>query len=262
MASEALIGIGEVRHTRLRPRRHAFCHAAYFLLLPMRGGFATHRWLARNAFAPLSFFDADHGDGRRHGLDWLEQLLAGEGIDDADGEVWLQCFPRVLGYVFKPVSFWFCHRRDGALRCVVAEVNNTFGERHAYLLDLARPLRWGETVQARKVFHVSPFCGVSGDYRFRFLRSAEGGRERIVIRIDYDDGDGALLQTSVSGRLLPADARNVRRAFLRMPLMTLAVIARIHWHALRLWLKRVPLHRKPAAPERFVTSGAQALDTK
>jgi hypothetical protein len=86
----------------------------------------------------LRFHDADHGDGatpRKAALAWLETLLQAEGITDADGEIWLQCYPRVLGYSFKPVSFWYCHRTDGSLRAIVAEVNNTFGERHAYLLD-------------------------------------------------------------------------------------------------------------------------------
>ncbi|MDE2047501.1 MAG: DUF1365 domain-containing protein [Betaproteobacteria bacterium] len=257
---QALLGVGDVLHTRVAPRVNAFRYGVYFLLLPMRSGFASTRWLGHNRAAPLSFHDGDHGDGQRTGLDWVEQLLRGEGIDDADGEIWLQCFPRVLGYVFKPVSFWFCHRADGSLRCVVAEVNNTFGERHAYLLDLHRPLRWGETLQARKVFHVSPFCEVSGDYRFRFLRTRQGDVERLVIRIDYSDANGPLLQTSISGSLQPATDAAVRRAFWRMPLMTFGVIARIHLQAVRLWFKRVPFHRKPAAPGAFVTRDATALD--
>jgi uncharacterized protein len=204
--------------------------------------------LARNRFGLLSFHDRDHGDGRGDALAWIEELLAAEGIADADGEVWLQCYPRVLGYVFKPVSFWYCHRADGSLAAVVAEVNNTFGERHCYLL--AGPeLAWGRELSARKVFHVSPFCDVQGQYRFRFLRTAD----RTVARIDHDDDQGPLLLTSVSGTLQPLSAAAQRRAFFGMPLMTLGVIARIHWQALRLWRKRVPFFRKPEPPQRFVT---------
>jgi hypothetical protein len=98
--------------------------------------------LARNRFGLLSFHDRDHGDGRADALAWIDELLASEGVADADGEVWLHTYPRVLGYVFKPVSFWYCHRADGTLAAVVAEVNNTFGERHCYLLD-EPGLAWG-----------------------------------------------------------------------------------------------------------------------
>ena len=150
------------------------------------------------ASACMSFHDRDHGDGRADALAWLDELLAAEGVHDADGEVWLHTYPRVLGYVFKPVSFWYCHRSDGSLAAVVAEVNNTFGERHCYLLD-GPELAFGRELTARKVFHVSPFCQVQGQYRFRFMRTAE----RTVARVDHDDDAGALLQTSVSGQLQP-----------------------------------------------------------
>ena len=156
-ASVAQIGFGQVRHTRVRPRRHAFAYDTFFLLLPMRrlGDPAARGGLAVNRRGALSFHDRDHGDGRGPeaggALAWLDALLASEGITDADGEVWLHTFPRVLGYVFKPVSFWYCHRADGPLRAIVVEVNNTFGERHCYLLDQPR---YGLEMQAEKCFHV------------------------------------------------------------------------------------------------------------
>lgn len=259
MHSDAYIAHGSVIHRREKPRSNAFRYPVYFLMLPMRSGFATSRWFTRNRFGLLSFYDRDHGDGNSHGLAWIEQLLAWQGIDDADGEIWLQCFPRVLGYVFKPVSFWFCHRRDGALRCVVAEVNNTFGERHVYLLDMGRTLRWGEDFLASKAFHVSPFFDVQGDYRFRFLRTpaGEGLAGRLVIRIDYEDAGQRLLHTSVSGALEPLTASAALRAFLRNPLMTLMVVGRIHWQALRLWLKRAGFRSKPHTPLNNTTRALQ-----
>ncbi|MBI2769294.1 MAG: DUF1365 domain-containing protein [Burkholderiales bacterium] len=245
----ALIGFGQVRHTRVRPARNAFAYPTYFLFLPLR---RLHREgsgaLAHNRRGALSFFDRDHGDGRDNALEWLDELLAGNGVPDADGEAWLHCYPRVLGYTFKPVSFWYCHRADGSLRAIVVEVNNTFGERHCYLLDA--PV-FGAELHAGKAFHVSPFCKVEGAYRFRFM--VDGTRSRTVARIDYDDADGLLLQTSVSGALEPATAAALRRALWRHPAMTLGVIARIHWQALRLWAKRVRFFSKPATPDSLVT---------
>lgn len=250
-----LIGIGQVRHTRLRPACHAFAYPTFFLLLPLRSlrahGDGT---LALNHAGWISFHDADHGDGRgpQQGgaLGWMEHLLAEQGIHDADGEIWLHCLPRVLGYAFKPVSFWYCHRADGTLRAIVAEVNNTFGERHCYLLEQPR---YGAELRASKVFHVSPFCRVEGEYAFRFLRTGPGGQDRTVVRVDLRDAAGTLLLTSVSGVLQPLTRASVRQALWGQPLMTLALIARIHWQALRLWLKRVPFFRKPAPPAQFVT---------
>ena len=252
----ALLGIGEVRHRRLRPVPHAFVHPTWFLLLPMRRLRACPEpLLRRNRFGLVSFHDADHGDGRADSLAWLDALLAGEGVADAAGEIWLQCYPRVLGFTFKPVSFWYCHRADGTLAAVVAEVNNTFGERHCYLLA-GSDVGYGRALRARKAFHVSPFCAVAGDYRFRFLRTDLGGTaasERIVARIDHHDEGGALLETSVCGTLGRLDRRRLLGALAALPLLTFGIVARIHWQALRLWCKRVPWRRKPEAPPSFVT---------
>jgi DUF1365 family protein len=253
VAAQPLIGFGEVRHTRLKPVHHAFAYDTYFLLLPMRamqtGGPGA---LARNRWAPLSFFDADHGDGRGPAqggaLAWLTELLAAEGIDGVDGEVWLHCYPRVLGYTFKPVSFWYCHSANGTLRAIVVEVNNTFGERHCYLLDSPR---FGVELRAAKVLHVSPFCPVEGGYRFRFMVTPD--RRRTVARVDFDDATGPLIETSVSGALEPLTVQSVRRALWRYPAMTLGVMLRIHWQAFQLFLKKAPFFGKPKRPTSFTT---------
>ncbi len=208
-----LLGMGLVRHRRLRPQVNAFQYPTYFLMLPMRTlRQAPSADLARNRFSWLSFHDRDHGDSGPDALAWVDGLLAAEGIHDATGEAWLHTYPRVLGYTFKPVSFWYCHRADGTLAAVVVEVNNTFGERHCYLL--AGPeLGWGREMRAGKVFHVSPFCQVQGSYRFRFMRTAD----RTVARVDHDDAQGPLLETSVSGTLQPLTPRRARAAFFGVP---------------------------------------------
>ena len=250
-AVQPLLGMGQVRHTRLRPARHGFAYGTFFVLLPMRA-LAAHgdAALAYNRPGWLSFHDVDHGDGRRAeqggALGWLLEVLQQHGIDDADGEIWLHTYPRVLGYTFKPVSFWYCHRQNGSLRAIVVEVNNTFGERHCYLLDQPR---WGVEQTAAKVFHVSPFCNIEGRYRFRFLRTDT----HTVVRIEHDDDQGPLILTSVSGQLQTATRAAQRQALWRYPLMTAMVVVRIHWHALQLWLKRVRFFTKPHPPRDFVT---------
>lgn len=277
VSAPAQIGLGEVRHARHRPTRHAFRYPAYFLRLPMRrldAALAGQRLLSHNRYNLMSFYDADHGDasgrdaasGSERLLAWIANILEREGISDARGEIWLHTFPRVLGYAFKPVSFWFCHRDDGALRAIVCEINNTFGERHCYLLAHrdGRPIANGEELVAAKVFHVSPFCAVSGSYRFRFLRSRASGRERTVARIElHDDAHddaldahdaadgqaaGPVISTSLSGILRPATNRALLWAFAGNPLFSFGVIARIHWQAVRLWAKRTPFCSKPAPP--------------
>ena len=253
-ATGAQIAIGAVRHARLRPTAHRFEVATYFLLLPLRSlRTQPDPALARNRFGLLAFHDRDHGDGRNDCLAWLDEQLAREGVQGADGEVWLQTYPRVLGYAFKPVSFWYCQRVDGSLAAVVVEVNNTFGERHCYLL-CGPDLAWGREQRAAKVFHVSPFCAVDGEYRFRFMTTAGNSTpSRIVARIDYDDEQGALINTSVSGCLQALDAQAVRKAMLSYGAMTLAVIGRIHWQAVKLFFKRVPFFSKPSPPKVLVT---------
>lgn len=246
--NQPFIGFGEVRHARLRPVAHAFAYPTLFLLLPMRtlatipGACGA---LAHNRAGALSFHDRDHGDGRPSALEWLDELLANSGIADATGEAWLHCYPRVWGYTFKPVSFWYCHGPDGTLRAIVVEVNNTFGERHCYVLD--QPA-WGQEVTASKTFHVSPFCRVEGLYRFRFLLSLAS--LRTVVRIEHDDAQGPLLRTSVSGALQPATRAALLGAVLRFPLLTLGIFARIRWQALRLWLARVPFNPYRPSPRR------------
>jgi DUF1365 family protein len=269
-ASKALIGFGQVRHTRQRPKRHAFAYPTYFLMLPLRSlkqAAAKDTGWAINRAGPLSFFECDHGDGRAPqqggAVAWLDELLQREGIHDATGELWLHTYPRVLGYTFKPVSFWYCHRalddQGGALRAIVVEVNNTFGERHCYLLDAPH---YGVEQRATKVFHVSPFNPVEGHYRFRFMRTVLGEQERTVARIDYYSSDSselatssntALLQTSVSGTLQAITPAVLRLALWRYPAMTLSVLLHIHTQALRLWLRGVPFFRKPSPPTAFVS---------
>jgi len=253
MSSAAQLFFGQVGHRRWRPARHQFVYPVYFCLLPLTAIEAVGSALfSVNRFNLFSFHFADHGarDGSPP-LPWIRDLLSRHHIV-ADGEIYLQCFPRVLGFVFNPVSFWFCERRSGDLAAVLAEVSNTFGEHHHYLLAHAdgRNIADGEVLERDKVFHVSPFMAVAGHYRFRFR--AKAGRADApawrLATIDHADAAGDLLHTALSGRARPLASGPLLRAFLGYPLLTLAVVVRIHWQALRLWLKRVPFHSKPEPP--------------
>jgi DUF1365 family protein len=244
----AQLFFGTVMHSRLRPRRNRFVYRVFFVRFRIdeveslrRALFSVDGW---NLF---SFHRRDHGP--RDGSDlsaWVRGLLAREGINGADGDIWLQAFPRMLGYVFNPVSFWLCRDRDARLRAVLCEVNNTFNEHHYYLVAHAdgRPIEPGDRLAARKVFHVSPFCAVDGDYEFRF----DVAGNACDLRIDHYDAAGRLLATGVRGAAKALSTRNLLRAFVLYPWMTLGVIVRIHYQALRLWLKGVPHHSKPLPP--------------
>jgi uncharacterized protein len=246
--SRALLYTGEVMHRRFAPAVHAFRHSVFFLRLRIDGPPPELPALcSHNRWNLCAFHDADHGPRDGRPLEpWIRSLLADHGLACADGAIWLQCFPRVLGYVFNPVSFWLCHDRQGALRAVLAAVNNTFGEHHNYLLahEDARPIAAGDWLTARKVFHVSPFFPVSGAYRFRF---ADAGA-RSSFRIDYEDAQGHRLVTSVGGKAAQLTGAALASALLRHPALTFGVMLRIHYHALRLWLKRVPFFSKPLPP--------------
>ena len=243
---------GTVMHARFAARQspaaHAFVYPLFFLALPLsRLDQAGNAWFGIERARPASLRFRDHG--ARDGSPpepWIRRLLAAEGITAADGEVVLQTYPRLCGFVFNPVSFWFCHDRGGALRAVLAEVRNTFGDHHNYLIAHAdqRPISAADRLRARKLFHVSPFFPVDGDYLFRF--EIDGARRRV--EIDYWLAGERVLATAVEGHALPLDALTMRRALLRQPLLTLGVVWRIHWQALRLWAKRAVFHSRPTPP--------------
>ena len=247
--------VGRVFHKRLRPVEHQFSYGVFFLRLPLSQlKELGNRWLSKDSFNLLSFSTRDYGPRDGSSLEiWMRELLRREGIDSANGEIVLQTFPRLLGYVFNPISVWYCFDRGGLLRAALAEVRNTFGEHHNYLVAHSdqRPIAAGDWLTSRKVFHVSPFCEVKGHYRFRFEQVAG----RAFAQIDYYDGNDVtaddadkLIVTTMHGVAEPLTSRAALRAFLGHPLMTFGVVARIHWHALKLWLKHVPLFTKPDPP--------------
>ncbi len=234
---------GEVIHTRREPTHHRFRANVVVFQLPlvsMAAQQATGGWawgLDRTAL--LQVKTRDHGDGRPL-LDWARSQLQAAGIRGVDGEIWLSCLPRCLGYAFKPVSFWFCENRGGDTVAVIAEVNNTFGERHAYVLDCGSGYRPGQTLGHDKDFYVSPFFPAKGRYQFRFRHESDAHGAALA-RIEVMGPRGPTLVTSISGRTQALTQRSACAAWAMHPFQSLWVIALIHWHGLRLWVKRVPL---------------------
>lgn len=244
---------GDVMHHRTRPAEHSLSYPVFCLRLPLSSlPRLPALGLPVNRFGWVAFHERDHG--RRDGSSleaWVCGILREHDVA-ADGEIELVCFPRMFGYAFKPVSFWLCHDAAGAIRAVVAEVHNTFGEAHNYLLANAdrSPLRTGQTFSAPKVFHVSPFLDVSGSYEFRF----HFGPGRWLARIDYLDPAGVtLLTTSLTGAAMPLTRATLRSVRWQFPLQAFGTIARIHWNAFLLWCKAVPYFSKPNPPPKETT---------
>ena len=160
----------------------------------------------------------------------MRDVLAHAGIP-ADGPIWLQTIPRIFGYAFNPVSFWYCYDRAGGLRALYADVRNTFGAHHGYLLSAMchAPIEADTVLVCRKAFHVSPFCDIVGDYAFRVRQCGD----HLSVAIDYRDDDGLLLRTAIGMRSAPLTAARAWRALARQPLNAINVVIRIHWQALR-----------------------------
>ncbi|TAL81696.1 MAG: DUF1365 domain-containing protein [Candidimonas sp.] len=235
-------------HERLRPKRNRFVYPVFSVRINLDRLQELNRWwFSVDRWGLMGIRTRDYGacDGSDLAI-WIRRQLAEAGVQ-ANGEMWLQTFPRVFGYVFNPVSFWYCHDRDGGLRALLAEVTSTFGERHRYLLTAPEGavITDATTLECRKQLHVSPFFRVEGHYQFRLRDTADTS----FVGIDYFDAAGLVLRTSVAGRKTALNRQTVLRAVTRQPLMTFSIIARIYWQALRLWLRKVPFFSKPQRSE-------------
>jgi hypothetical protein len=209
----------KIFHERMRPRHNRFSYGALYCLVPLGELSARRRGpVALNRFGLFSIREGDYGEPGETPAIHIQKILDEHRLVEADGEVRLMTLPLVLGYGFNPASFWLCHDLGGALRAVVAEVNNTFGERHSYLCrhDDHRVIEGGDCIRARKAFHVSPFL-------------------------------------AVEGRLMPLTRGTLWATLLSNPLYPVKVIGLIHYQAVKLFLKGLRHFRKPPPPRARVS---------
>lgn len=245
--------VGKVSHKRLRPRRHALTYRVFALFLDLEELEALDRrlWLfSVDAFNLFSIRRKDYGDAPAEGLrNELLAILRDEGIDLGEGRISLLTMPRILGYAFNPLSIFFCHTPDDRLCAILYQVNNTFGQRHTYL---AQEENWKEGFrnhEGRKCFYVSPFLGMGLTYRFRIRAPGD----EFSLAIETRDECGPILLATQNLRRGPLTDRSLLRVFLTHPFVTAKVVAGIHFEALLLWIKGVPLHSRPPPPARAIS---------
>ncbi len=207
-----------------------------------------------NRFSLFSFYDRDHGLSTNTPLrPWIEAELKKADIDIDGGPIRLLCYPRMLGYTFNPLSVYFCYHRNGKLAAILHQVTNTFHQRHSYLFPVnAQDVKEGDDLEKHacvKEMYVSPFIDMGMTYNFKIKPPTDD----IAIAIQENDAEGPLLYASFAGKKHPFSSAGLWNLFFKYPLMTLKVIGGIHWEALLLWIKGVPLVHRPAPPPQPVT---------
>lgn len=255
-ATASGIYTGKVAHCRLRPRQHSLKYRVFMLLIDLdeaAGLTGRLKWLARGKFGLMSLNLSDFGD--RSGTPLraqIERSLAEANIPGG-GPIRLLTMPRILGYGFNPLSVFFCHDREGRLSAILYEVSNTFGQRHSYLIPVVTS---GRAIRqsVAKQFHVSPFMDMDLSYRFSVIPPGGADDEIAGVSITVEDGEGPMLLTSFFGERAPLTDRNLMRTWITHPLLTLKVIAGIHWEAILLILKGLRL-RPGRVPDTPVTVG-------
>ncbi len=243
---------GRVSHTRLAPFPHRFEYRVYYGLFDIDELERLDRELrlfSLDRFNLFSFQSGKHGPDTGSSLrNWVDELLGESGIVLDGGPVRLLAFPRVLGYVFDPISIWYCYGPDDDLRAVIHEVRNTFGDKHWYVvpIDTTADLRHGFD----KSLHVSPFNPMNQRYEFTVNQPAE----RLTVGIAQSNASGVMFRAGLRLRRLPLTDRNLLRLFITHPLVTFKAVGAIHWEALRLSIKGARFHKRPEPRSRNVTA--------
>jgi DUF1365 family protein len=242
---------GETYHGRRGGVKNAFRYSIDYVLMDAEADVETPGFFSRNAGNLMSVQDSDHGGPPKvgKGAAWVREVLAAYDIEDT-ARIELLAQPRLLGHVFNPVSFWLCYDETQILRTVIAEVSNTFGDRHSYLCrhDDGHAITKDDTLAAQKLMHVSPFQPIEGGYVFRFDIQPDS----IGIWIDYSRGNGGLIAT-LTGARKPISNTSIIKAALRRPFGSRRVLTLIHWQAVKLWWKKATFRSRPEPPENEVS---------
>jgi DUF1365 family protein len=245
---------GLVRHIRHQPVRHRFAYRVFSCLLDLDELLVIDRRLrlfSYNRFGLFSFFDRDHGKRDGSALrPWIETLMVQKGIKETIGAIRILCFPRILGFVFNPLSIFWIHDQSGSLIAIVYEVKNTFGDQHCYVHAVSPQANAPITHSRDKVFFVSPFIDMKAQYRFRVR--PPGDDLSILIR-ELDGQHQELLTATLVGTREGMTDKSLAAAFFRYPLMTVKVVLAIHWEAFRLWRKGVRFLGYSAPPPKDVS---------
>ncbi len=245
--------VGHTTHSRLKPRPHRFTYGVFQILIDIDRideAVAGLRCFGRGRFGLFSFADRDHGARTDTPLrPWVEEKLREGGIAAGAHTIRLLCFPRILGFVFNPLSIFFIHAADGRLEAVIYEVNNTVGQSHAYVVPATGAAK--ERQSADKCFYVSPFYKVEGGYRFKLTTPADTFHLTIAKQVD-GAVDFTASQTAERRELTDAA---LLKLFFAMPLMTLGVVVAIHFEALRLLLKGAVFGASPQGPKTSFSVG-------
>ena len=237
---------GHTFHGRKGDVDNAFRYGIDYVLCDAEAEIATPMLFGRNKAGVTSLQDSDHGGAPKQGSGaaWVRAVLAEHGVTGVH-RIELLAQPRVLGHVFNPVSFWLCHNEAEHLCVVIAEVTNTYGDRHCYLChhDDLRPILPTDRLRSRKLLHVSPFQPVEGGYEFRFDITPE----RVGVFIDYTSQAGGLIATLTGPRQI-LNNRVILKSCLRRPFGSRRVLSLIHWQALKLWWKGASFRTRPKPP--------------
>ena len=244
---------GKVYHKRFKPKVHELSYKVCSFLFDLDELDSLDKSLklfGYNRLNIVSFWNKDHGNGDGKSLRlYVENILQDTGIYLDGGSIRLLCYPRLFGYVFNPLSVYYCYSKDEVLRAIIYEVSNTFGERHSYVIPIENQDNSVIKQKCKKGFYVSPFMEMEAEYTFRMIPP----KERISVSITQSDMDGMLLKANFNGKQTSLNDASLFRLLLRYPLMTLKVIVGIHWEALKLWRKGLKLVSRPSAPDHPVT---------
>jgi uncharacterized protein len=246
-----------IMHHRLAPKIHRFFYKTFYLCLDVSHLEQLNSpLLGFERYRPYTLRNKDYGfKGEDCVKSWLQFVINTHNL--SHHKVYLITMPRVLGYGFNPISFWLFFDENYSLKSVIADVNNTFGENHQYLIrdSAQKPLESKKYYEAEKVFHVSPFFSVEGTYRFRFLipENWEADQKNLGFWIDYMIDGHEVLLTSMTGSLKPLTQYRLLKFLIIYPFMTILVVGRIHYQAFKLWIKGLKYYPKPSPPKEKIT---------